>query len=163
VRRPGLALSERLFQRRRALGPRRHVEGGNRSERVLYLQGRREARGIGLWACLYSEDEDRGLERALPIIAEAIAAGRLPAWVKSRSESGKVETLPTEQPQVDWVQVAAEVRRLALMAATDSGFATVAAARLLRCSPWLLDLFVKFTREQYARWDRAEVGQRPWG
>jgi hypothetical protein len=155
MRRPGLVLSERLFQRRRAFGPHRHVEGGNWSERVLYLQGRREARGNGLWACLYSEDEDRGLERALPIIVEAIAAGRLSAWVESRSESGKVETLPTEQPRADWVQVATEVRRLALMAATDCGFATVAAARLLRCSPWLLDLLVKFAREQSARWDRA--------
>ena len=72
-----------------------------------------------------------------------------------RSESGKVETLPTEQPRVDWVQVAAEVRRLAVMAATDCGFATVAVARLLRCCPWLLDLLVKFAREQRVRWDRA--------
>ncbi len=143
-----------LFQRRLALGPRAHVEGGTSSERVLFLFGRREGRGGGLCICLNTEDEEKGIERALPIVAEAVAAGRLGGWARDRCEAGKVETPRTEKPRIDWTKVAAEVRRLAV-AATDCELEIVASARRLRQAPWLLDLFVKFAREQRARWERA--------
>jgi hypothetical protein len=58
-------LSDRLFQRRRALGSRGRVNGGIWTERVLVLLGRREERGSGLRVCLNCEDEKKGLERAL--------------------------------------------------------------------------------------------------
>jgi hypothetical protein len=96
VRKPGTVLSDKLFQHRLALGSRRHVEGGTWSERVLFLHGRREGRGGGLCVCLNCEDQQKGIERALPIIAEAIAAGRLTAWVDDRCQAGKVETLRTK-------------------------------------------------------------------
>jgi hypothetical protein len=155
VRKPGMVLSDRLFQRRLALGSRRHVEGGTGSERVLFLDGRREGRGGGLCVCLNCDDEEKGFERALPIIAEAIGAGRLAAWVGDRCQAGKVETLRTEQPRVHWAKVAAEVRRLAALAPADCEVEIVAAAERLRQAPWLLDLFVKFARDQRRRWERA--------
>jgi hypothetical protein len=155
VRKPGMVLSDRLFQRRLALGSRRHVEGGTWSERVLFLHGRREGRGGGLCVCLNCEDEKKGLERALPIIAEAIAVRRLAAWVDDRCQAGKVATLRTEQPRVDWAKVAAEVRRLAVLAPADCEVEILAAARRLRQAPWLLDLFVQFARDQRRRWERA--------
>jgi hypothetical protein len=155
VRKPGTVLSDRLFQRRLGLGSRRHVEGGTRSERVLFLYGRREGRGGGLCVCLNCDDEEKGLERALPIIAEAIAAGRLPAWMTGRCSAGKVETLRTDLPRVHWAKVAAEVRRLAVLAPADCEVEIIAAAVRLRQAPWLLDLFVKFARDQRRRWERA--------
>jgi hypothetical protein len=155
VRKPGLVLSDRLFQRRLGLGSRRHVEGGAWSERVLFLDGRRERRGGGLCVCLNCEDEEKGIERALPIIAEAIAAGRLSAWVEDRCQAGKVETLRTEQSRVDWVKLAAEVRRLGLLAPADYEVELVATAERLRQPSWLLDLFVKFYRDERRRWERA--------
>ena len=155
VRKPGMVLSDRLFQRRLALGSRRHVDGGTWSERVLFLHGRREERGGGLCICLNCDDEEKGLERALPIIAEAMAAGRLAAWVDDRCQAGKVETLRTEQPRIDWAKVAAEVRRLAVLAPADCEFEIIAAAVRLRQAPWLLDLFVKFARDERRRWGRA--------
>jgi hypothetical protein len=155
VRKPGLVLSDRLFQRRRALGSRGHVEGGTWSERVLFLLGRREGRGGGLSVCLNCEDEQKGLERALPIIAEAVAAGRLAAWVDDKCQAGKVETLWTEQRRVDWVKVAAEVRRLAAPTPVDCQVEKVGTARSLRLDYRLLDLFVEFARDQRRRWERA--------
>jgi len=156
VRRPRLVLPDKLFQRRRgALGSRGHVEDGTRSKRVLFLLARRERRGGGLGVCLNSEHEEKGFERALPIIAEAIAAGRLAGWVGARCKAEKVETLQTEQPPVEWAKVAAEVRRLALVAAPDCELEIIAAAGRFRQPAWLLDLFVKFAREQQRRWERA--------
>jgi hypothetical protein len=75
------------------------VEGGTWSERVLFLLDRREGRGGGLCVCLNSEDEEKDLERVLPIISDAVAAGRLAGWFAARCE-GKVETLRTQQPRV---------------------------------------------------------------
>jgi hypothetical protein len=155
VRRPGLVLSDKLYQRRLALGWRGHVEGGTWSEHVLFLHGRREGRGGGLRVCLNCEDEEKGLERALPIIAEAITAGRLAAWVDDRCEADKVRTLRTTTPQGNWAKVAAEVRRLAVLAVTDCQIEIATAARRLHQPPWLLDLFVKFARDQRRRWERA--------
>jgi hypothetical protein len=154
-RKPGLILTDRLFQRRHGLGSRRHVEGGTCSERVLFLHGRREGRGSGLCVCLNCEDEKKGIERALPIIAEAIAAGRLRRWVADSCQVGEVETLRTEGSRVDWAKVAAEVGRLAALAPANREVETVAAARRFGQPPWLLDLFVKFVEDQRRRWNRA--------
>lgn len=87
-RNPGMVLSDELFQLRLALGPYRHVKGGTQSNRVLYLY----ARPGGLCICLNCEAEEKGLERARPIIAAAVAAGRIPSdsvaaleqWVADR-------------------------------------------------------------------------------
>jgi hypothetical protein len=156
VRKPGTVLSDRLFQRRLGLGSRRHVEGGTRSERVLFLYGRREGRGGGLCVCLNCDDEEKGLKRALPIIAEAIAAGRLAAWMADRcSARKKVEALRTDQPRVNWAKVAAEVSRLAVLKQADCELEIVATAERLHQPPWLLDLFVKFAQDQRRRSERA--------
>jgi hypothetical protein len=155
VRKPGLVLSDRLFQRRLPLGSRRHVEGGTSSKRVLFLHGRREGRGGGLYVCLNCEYEAKALERALPIIAEAVAASRLAAWVAERCQVGKVETLRTKWSAVDWVKVGAEVRHLAALAPADSEVEIVAVAGRLRLTPSLLDLFVKLARDQQRRLERA--------
>jgi hypothetical protein len=155
VRKPGTVLSDRLFQRRLGLGSRRHVEGGTRSERVLFLFGRREGRGGGLCVCLNCDDEEKGLERALPIIAEAIAAGRLAAWMADRCSAGKVETLRTDLPRVHWAKVAAEVSRLAVLKPPDCELEIVATAERLHQPPWLLDSFVKFAQDQRRRSERA--------
>ena len=99
-----MVLSDELFQLRRALGSHRHVKGWTRSKRVLYLY----ARPGGLCTCLNCEAEEKGLERARPIIAEAIAAGRLASvsvaaleqWVADRRHAGKVEILRTNRTRV---------------------------------------------------------------
>jgi hypothetical protein len=104
---------------------------------------------------LNCEDEEKGLERALPQIAEAIAAGRLAAWVADNCQAGKAETLQMEGPRVDWTKVAAEVRRLAAVAPASREVEMLASARRFGQSPWLLDLFVKFAGDQRRRRERA--------
>jgi hypothetical protein len=153
VHKPGMVLSDRLFQRRLALGSRRHVAGGNRSERVLFLFGRRCGPGEGLSVSLNTEDKKKGIERSLPRIEQAVDAGRLAAWVTDKA--GKVERLRTERSRVDWPKVAAEVSRLAALAPADCEVETGAAARRLGQRPGMLDLLVKFVRDQQCRWERA--------
>jgi hypothetical protein len=153
VCKPGRVLSDKQFQRRLALGPRCHIEGGNRSERVLFLFGRRCGPGEGLSICLNTEDKKKGIERSLPRIEQAVDAGRLAAWVTDKA--GKVERLRTERPRVDWPKVAAEVSRLAALVPADCEVETGAAARRLGQRPGMLNLFVKFVRDQQCRWDRA--------
>ena len=153
VCKPGRVLSDKQFQRRLALGPRCHIEGGNRSERVLFLFGRRCGPGEGLSICLNTEDKKKGIERSLPRIEQAVDAGRLAAWVTDKA--GKVERLRTERPRVDWPKVAAEVSRLAALVPADCEVETGAAARRLGQRRGMLNLFVKFVRDQQCRWDRA--------
>jgi hypothetical protein len=153
VCKPGRVLPNKQFQRRLAFGPRCHVEGGIPSERVLFLFGRRCGPGEGLSVCLNTEDKQEGIERSLPIIEEAVDAGRLTAWVADKA--GKVETRRTERPRVDWSKLAAEVIRLAALVPADCGVEIGAAARRLGHRPGMLDLFVKFVRDQQCRWDRA--------
>jgi hypothetical protein len=113
VRGPGMVLSDELFELRRALGPRRRVNGGTGSKRVLFLYGRPG----GLCVSLGCEDLEKGIERARPIIEEAAAAGRVPSnslaalerWVANRCQAGKVERI--EPPRVDSAEVIAEVSR----------------------------------------------------
>jgi hypothetical protein len=161
VCKPGRVLSDKQFQRRLALGPRCHVEGGKRSERVLFLFGRRCGPGEGLSVSLNTENKKKGIQRSLPRIEEAVDAGRLAAWVADKA--GKVETLRTERPRVDWSKVAAidwskvaaEVSRLATLEPADCEVEIGAAARRLGQRPGMLDLLVKFVRDQQCRWDRA--------
>jgi hypothetical protein len=158
VWKPGLVLSDKLFQLRRGLGSRRHVEGGTWSERVLFLFGRRCWPGKGLAVCLNCEDEEKGIARSLPLIEEAVDAGRLAAWVADKA--GTVEKPRTARARVDWSKVAAEVRRLAVLAPADCEREIVAAARRLGQRPGILDLFVKFVRDQRRRWERAPSSMR---
>jgi hypothetical protein len=120
---------------------------------VLFLHGRRCGPGEGLNVCLNTEDKEKGIERALPRIEEAVDAGRLAAWVADKG--GKVEMPRTERPRVDWSKVTAEVRRLAALAPPDCEVEIGAAARRLGQRPGMLDLFVKFAREERLRWERA--------
>src|SRR5437773_10390666 len=72
VRSPGMVLSDEQFHLRLTLGPHSRVKGGTRSKRVLFLY----ARPGGLCICLNCEVLEKGLERARPILAKAIAEGR---------------------------------------------------------------------------------------
>jgi hypothetical protein len=120
---------------------------------VLFLFGRRCGPGEGLSVTLNTEDKKKGIERSLPRIEEAVDAGRLAAWVADKG--GKVERLRTERPRVDWSKVASEVSRLAALAPADCEVEIGAAARRLGQRPGMLDLFVKFVRDQQCRWNRA--------
>jgi hypothetical protein len=175
VRGPGMVLSDELFQLRLALGPRRYVKGGTPSKRVLLLYGRPG----GLCVCLNCEDEEEGLERARPIVAEAVAAGRIASnsvaalerWVGDRRQAGqgKVETLRTERPRVDSAEVMAEVKRLAALAPANYQVEMVAAARRLGQAPSILDSIVKSARNKrhrlkpaprFMQWARGPGGKR---
>jgi hypothetical protein len=120
---------------------------------VLFLFGRRCGPGEGLSVSLNTEDKNKGIERSLPRIEEAVDAGRLAAWVADKG--GKVERLRTERPRVYWSKVASEVSRLAALAPADCEVEIGAAARPLGQRPGMLDLFVKFVRDQQCRWNRA--------
>ncbi len=168
-RHSGMVLSDEQFQLRLALGPYRHVKGGTRSKRVLYLY----ARPGGLCSCLNCETEEKGLERARPIIAKAIAAGRigsdnvaaLEQWVADRCQARKVETLRTEWPRVNSAEVMAEVRRPAARAPTNCQVEIAPAARRLGQDPSMLDLIVKSVRRRlkpaprFMQWARGPSGK----
>jgi hypothetical protein len=136
------------------------VEGGTQSERVLFLFGRRCGPGEGLSVSLNTEDKKKGIERSLPRIEEAVDAGHLAAWIANKA--GKVDALRTERPRVDWSKVAAEVSRLAALVPADCEVEIGDAARRLGQRPGMLDLFVKFARDQRRRWERAPRFMK-WG
>jgi hypothetical protein len=137
----GMVLSDELFQRRLALGPGARVKGGTRSKRVLFLY----ARPGGLCVCLNCEDEEEGLQRARPIIREAIAAGRI--------ESNSLAEL--ERRVADRVVKAA-------LAPANYEVERVPAARRLGQTPSMLDSFVESVRPSppsSIHWQRGPGGK----
>jgi hypothetical protein len=142
---PGMVLSDEPFLRRLALGPYAQVKGGTRSKRVLflYIPGR-------LCICLNCEDEQKGLERARPIIREAITAGR----IQSNS-----------LPELERWVANRVVKRLAL-APANYKVERIPAARLLGLTPSMLDSFVKSVRPQppsHMHWRRGPGGKHVLG
>jgi hypothetical protein len=143
VRMSGVALSDELFLRRLALGPHARVKGGTRSKRVLFLY----ACPGGLCICLNCEDEEKGLERARPIIREAITAGRI------RSNS---------LPELERWVANRVVKRLAALAPANYEVERIPAARRLGQTPSMLDSFVESVRPpppSYMHWQRGPSGK----
>ena len=142
VRMSGVVLSDELFLRRLALGPHARVKG-TRSKHVLFLY----ARPGGLCICLNCEDEEEGLERARPIIREAITAGRI--------QSNSLAELER------WVANRV-VRRLAALAPANYEVERIPAARRLGQTPSMLDSFVESVRSpppSYMHWQRGPGGK----
>jgi hypothetical protein len=146
VRKPGIVLSDELFQLRLARGPRGHVKGGVPSDRVLFLYNRPGSkRGM----CLYCEQEEKGLERARFISAAGHLTSNslmaLEGWIANRRPAAKLELLRAERPRVDLL---AEAKRLAACAPAEYQIEIGPAARRLGQDPSILDLIVKAVRRR---------------
>jgi hypothetical protein len=142
VRMSGVVLSDELFLRRLTLGPHARVKG-TRSKHVLFLY----ARPGGLCICLNCEDEEEGLERARPIIREAINAGRI--------QSNSLAELER------WVANRV-VKRLAALAPVNYEVEKTRAAGRLGLTPSMLDSFVETVRPpppSYMHWQRGPGGK----
>jgi hypothetical protein len=72
----GVELSDELFARRLAKGPRRRVKGGTRCSKVLFLDVQ-ALDGGKISDCLNTSEEAKAIERAKPIVAKAIGDGRI--------------------------------------------------------------------------------------
>ena len=74
----GVELSDELFARRHAQGPRRRVKGGTPCSNVLRLDVQ-TLDGGHISDCLNTSDEAKAIERARPIVAKAVDDGRIPS------------------------------------------------------------------------------------